>query len=91
MSKRGNCYVTSEAIYHLIGGKRAGWIPQVLRLPDGGTHWFLQHRETGLIIDATRSQFTSKPRYETSRGSGFLTKGPSKRARALMKKLVWKE
>ena len=42
-----------------------------------------------VIIDPTASQFKIKPPYHRGRGSGFLTKGPSKRARALMEKLVW--
>jgi hypothetical protein len=25
--RRGNCYYTSEALYHILGGKAAGWKP----------------------------------------------------------------
>ena len=87
-TQRENCYVTSEALYHLLGGKRTGWIPQVMHLGDGGTHWFLKHK-SGLIVDATAKQFRSKPRYSLAKGFGFLTKRPSKRAKALMEQLVW--
>ena len=87
---RGNCYVTSEALYHLLGGKRAGWKPMLLSV-NGGTHWFLKHN-TGLILDATAKQFGRiKPDYSKARGNGFLTVGPSKRAKKLMKELVWQE
>jgi hypothetical protein len=87
--RRGNCYVTSEAIYHAVGGKAAGWTPCVLRLDTGDTHWFLRHK-SGLILDATVGQFgTKKIDYSLGRGSGFLTRRPSKRAAALMERMVW--
>lgn len=85
--RRGNCYVTSEALFHLLGGRRAGWIPQRLRM-EGDTHWFLRH-SSGLILDATAQQFDRTPDYELGRGTGFLTKRPSKRAVRLMEMLVY--
>lgn len=87
MKRRGNCYVTSETLYHLLGGKAAGWKPMVMSTHND-THWFLRH-SSGLILDATASQFRTRPDYSLARGTGFLTKGPSKRAKALMEKLVW--
>jgi len=86
---RGNCYVASEAIYHLIGGKLSGWKPMRLK-HENGMHWFLKHT-SGLIIDTTVSQFKTKPKYENAIGCGFLTKQPSKRAKDLMKKMVWQD
>jgi hypothetical protein len=88
-ARRGNCYVASEALYHLLGGKRAGWTP--VRTSMGhDTHWWLRHK-SGLILDVTKSQFRGYvgPVYETGRGAGFLTKRPSRRARKLMKEIVW--
>lgn len=92
---RGNCYVASEALFHILGGKRAGWKP--MRLPYMGpckqldTHWWLQH-ESGLILDPSRKQFGRRRiDYSAGRGSGFLTKQPSKRAKALMKELTWQK
>jgi hypothetical protein len=91
MPKRGNCYVTSEALYHLLGGKAAGWTPRVLRLDDGTTHWFLSHK-SGLVLDATAKQFgTQRVNYEMARGTGFLTKRPSAKAKVLMDTLTWQE
>lgn len=89
---RGNCYHTSEAIYHLVGGKRAGWTPMFLNTRSTGPHWFLRHK-SGLILDATAKQFprSVKPNYTKGRGTGFLTKRPSKAAQALMHDLVWQE
>jgi hypothetical protein len=84
---RGNCYVTCEALFHLLGGREAGYIPMVMR-HEGDTHWFLKH-SSGLILDPTVSQFKTIPDYSKAQGCGFLTKQPSIRARALMEKLVW--
>lgn len=89
MKKRGNCYVTCEALYHLLGGKEAGYVPHTVH-HEGDVHWYLVLYETH-IIDPTASQFRTPPPYHRGRGCGFLTKGPSKRARELMKQLVWQE
>lgn len=89
--KRGNCYVTCEALYHLLGGKQVGLKPMVMK-HEGVTHWFLLLTSAwshDLVIDPTVSQFKTAPNYESARGCGFLTKKPSKRAKALMKTLVW--
>lgn len=107
--KRGNCYVTCEALYHLLGGKRAGWVPMTLK-HEGQTHWYLVKREwdpqqgpwfdsklglikgawiTAVLLDPTVSQFKTPPDYSKGRGCGFLTKKPSKRAKALMEMMVW--
>ena len=89
---RGNCYVASEALYHLLGGKAAGWKPMCIPKPHiagrvtgkNDTHWFLKH-SSGLIVDPTVSQFRRHPPdYSLARGCGFLTKQPSKRAVVLM-------
>lgn len=29
--RRGNCYVAAEALYHLLGGKAAGYVPHTVR------------------------------------------------------------
>jgi hypothetical protein len=86
---RGNCYVSCEALYHLIGGKASGWKPMTLR-HEGDVHWYLMHN-SGLIVDPTVRQFKNKPNYENGRGRGFLTKKPSKRAVEMMEKLVWQK
>ena len=86
---RGNCYVTCEALYHLLGGKQAGYKPMSMR-HEGDTHWFLKH-ETGIVLDPTVSQFKTKPDYTKAVGRGFLTKEPSARAHKLMDQLVYQE
>jgi hypothetical protein len=91
MTRRGNCYVASEALYHALGGKRAGWTPCVLRMPDGERHWFL--RGHGVVLDPSARQFSPRDRrripYTQGRGTGFLTKRPSRRARALLQAMTW--
>jgi cation transport regulator ChaC len=84
--KRGNCYVTCEALYHLLGGKNAGWKAKTLH-HEGDVHWYLVNGD--LIVDPTAKQFESKPDYSKGVGRGFLTKQPSKRALAMMDTLVW--
>jgi hypothetical protein len=84
--KRGNCYVTCEALYHLMGGKAAGWKPMCLKW-ENDNHWYLQRGET--IVDPTASQFKTTPDYALGKGKGFLTKAPSRRARELMAKMLW--
>lgn len=88
---RGNCYAASEALYHLLGGKKAGWTPMFMHTRPTGRHWFLKHKD-GMILDATKKQFYGvKPDYSRGKGTGFLTKKPSKRAKELMEKLVWRD
>jgi hypothetical protein len=94
--RRGNCYVTCEALYHLLGGKAAGWEAHHVK-HEGDTHWWLERwtyePQLGCQfitrLDPTVSQFKTKPPYEKGRCGGFLTIEPSRRAKALMDKMVW--
>lgn len=103
--RRGNCYVTCEALYHLLGGREAGYVPHRLQ-HEGDTHWYLVRTvrvrsPAGLplrgvwemtkevVIDPTSSQFKTPPDYSKGVGAGFMTKGPSKRAREMMERMVW--
>jgi hypothetical protein len=81
----GHCYVVSETLYHMLGGKQEGWTPQRVRM-QGATHWFLKH-QSGAILDLTASQFDMPVPYQLARGSGFLTKQPSKRSLKLLKRI----
>ena len=78
----GKCYMASEALYHLLGGKEAGLTPMVIR-HHGLTHWYLRDRD-GNYIDLTADQFDDSVDYKSGRGCGFLTKQPSKRTKELM-------
>lgn len=88
--QKGNCYVTCEALYHLLGGKDGGLTPMVVR-HEGATHWFLMLsvHNYNIILDPTVGQFKTDPPYPKARGCGFLTRKPSKRAQQLMHTLVW--
>jgi hypothetical protein len=82
----GHCYVASEATYYLIGGRETGdWSPQHTNI-NGCSHWFLKHQSSGFIFDPTVEQFGTID-YSGSRGIGFLTKLPSKRARELIRRI----
>ncbi len=78
----GHCYVASEAAYYMLGGKEEGWKPMHMKRL-GASHWFLKH-ESGFILDLTYNQFKSPLDYSKARGTGFLTKTPSKRAKKLL-------
>ena len=90
---RGNCYVTSEAVYHLTGGSEGPWRPATVRVPGHkDVHWYLLHRTTGQVLDLTAAQFIdspAKPIYDHGRGRGFLTRKPSKRAQILIQSMLW--
>ncbi len=81
----GHCYVASEALYYLLGGKAAGWTPMFVS-HEGEPHWFLRNAD-GHILDATASQFKTPVPYEKARGKGFLTLKPSKRAQEVMNRV----
>lgn len=81
----GNCYVASEALYHILG---RDWRPMVMRIR-GGTHWFLKHK-SGIILDPSNKQFAKRLNYNKAKGCGFLTKKPSRRAQELIQILTFK-
>ena len=82
----GHCYVASEAFYHLMGGAKAGFIPQVIR-HEGSTHWYLKDK-SGIIHDLTAGQFKTPVPYDQGKGCGFLTLLPSKRAQIVMQRVI---
>jgi len=79
---KGHCYVASEAIFHLLGGKPAGYQPMRVRHEDD-SHWFLTGPD-GAVIDATAEQFSTPVPYGSARRAAFLTQRPSARAVTLM-------
>lgn len=81
----GHCYVASEAVYHLLGGKRAGFTPCRARI-GSDTHWWLVH-ESGVIIDPTADQFDFSVPYHVGVRAGFLTIKPSRRCMAVLARL----
>lgn len=85
-SPKGKCYAASEAAYHLLGGKEAGYTPAFMRINPRvmgyDTHWALR-RADGSILDITAEQF-SLISYDKMKGCGFLTKKPSKKAQEII-------
>lgn len=90
----GHCFHAAEAVYWLLGGKEAGWVSCRLT-PDPARptekHWYLRHRDTGLIVDPTADQFPQLPDYVSGRGGGFPTRkngraelGPAKAGQIVM-------
>lgn len=69
----GKCYIASEALYYLAGGKTAGLTPVRGALPGDLAplvHWWLRDSE-GNVIDLTADQFDFDWPYEDGRGCGF--------------------
>lgn len=85
----GHCYVSAEALFHMLGGKAAGWKPMFVR-HEGAPHWFLKH-ESGRVLDASAAQFKSAVRYDRARGKGFLTAHPSARTRIVLERAGFAE
>jgi hypothetical protein len=75
----GHCYVASEAIYYLLGGRKSGYMPASIT-HEGVKHFYLKHRETGSTLDLTGGQFRTPPDYKQGRGSAYRQSQPSKRA-----------
>ena len=82
----GHCYAASEALYHLLGGKGAGWTPVRLR-HEGGPHWFLRHLD-GTVLDPTSDQFDTPVPHTEGVGCGFLTRQPSARAAEIIRRVA---
>jgi hypothetical protein len=74
---KGKCYSASEALYHLLGGKDAGYKPV-----RGGGHWWLV-RSDGSILDVTAEQYPEGFNYSCGKGGGFLTVKLSKKAQEI--------
>lgn len=87
-AQSGHCYVASETLYHLLGGKEAGLKPMNIK-HEGAQHWFLKDKH-GNVLDITKDQFKTPVPYDKARGRGFLTKTPSKRTTDFIYKLLGK-
>jgi hypothetical protein len=81
----GHCYVASEALYHMMGGKSAGLKPMSVNMGDC-VHWWIQTAE-GEVLDPTADQFDRPVPYGSGRARGFLTKQPSKRAQVVIDRI----
>lgn len=85
----GFCYTASEAIYHLSEDETHPYCVRYGPAPHQ-THWYLKLAETGEVVDVTGSQFSDMDAYalyDHGVRKGFLTKRPSKRARAILDRI----
>jgi hypothetical protein len=81
----GQCYVASETVYHLLGGKHCPAVLYSYQMRwEGESHWFLVLAYK--VIDPTFDQFEEKPKYEYSTRRAFMSPSPSKRTRAVMRR-----
>ena len=84
----GHCYVASEVLYHMLGPDK--YSAACGRDERGIVHWWIVDKVTGEVHDATADQYLSKsliPPYAKGRRTGFLTKGPSKRAQIVLARM----
>ena len=84
----GHCYVASEALFHLAKGRGVDLKPMFV-WHENCPHWYLEY--SNRIFDLTSQQFSTSVDYTKGRGKGFLTKGPSKRAKALIARVTTKK
>lgn len=81
----GHCYVASEALFHLLGGKEAGCVAVRVR-HEGTTHWWIEYQ--GVVLDITAAQFKTPVPYDKGTRTGFLTKQPSARAQTVISRVL---
>lgn len=87
----GHCAIAAEAAFHLLGGKKNGWVAMVLprKVLKDNTHWWVENLNTGERVDPTAEQFGGDPiPYQLGRRVGFMCpKGPSRRARVVIQRV----
>lgn len=82
----GFCYISTQIIYFKTGGKDKWKIKQIHKNKwIYGTHYYLEDRDTGEILDITSDQYTKlglEIPYDLARGTSFRF-GITKKAKAL--------
>jgi pyrrolidone-carboxylate peptidase len=83
----GHCVHACEALWHMLGGPLSTFRPRSVVDYDDDKHLFLQCLMTGKILDPTRAQYKGEPiPYERSKGWGFSTKLPSRKAQVIIER-----
>ena len=81
----GHCYAASEALFYMLGGRdKSPYRPKILKI-ETGTHWFLEHKDTGEILDPTYTQFPNGVDYSKGKGKMFMQQ--SDRSKEIIKRL----
>ena len=81
----GHCYVASEAIWHLLGGRGSELTPKAVR-HEGVVHWWLEDGEGHVIDVAARGCFDQAVPRPRGRRRAFLTEQPSQRAQEVLQR-----
>lgn len=84
-----NSYVSSEALYHLMGGRDAGWVPHTVNHEDT-EHWYLKNKKDGKILDSLSDGFETKIDYSKGRPRALHSREPSVPALQLIEKMKLK-
>jgi hypothetical protein len=77
----GYCYMASEAFWHLTGRV---YKPCQMLVRSLSSHWYLQCRDSGRVIDITAEQFPFFLEYSEGIERGFRTREPSKPAQIVI-------
>lgn len=89
----GHSYSSSEALFHLLGGKSSKLSLQAASFEKDGeahTHWWIKSHD-GQILDPTAEQFYAmgkEPPYDQGKKVDFLTKEPSKKTITIINRLI---
>lgn len=68
---KGHSYIASEALNHLLGGKKSEYTPMFLKYKNQ-PHWFLKSKLNDEILDIAKKQFYFKVDYSKAIGKGFF-------------------
>lgn len=85
---RAHCYICAEVAYHLFG-KAAGYKPFVHKHAHG-SHWWLQHTMSHVILDPSLPQHDGPYPYHLGKPGAFRTRTPSKRAAEVISRIIRK-
>lgn len=77
-------YVASEALFHLLGGKKEGYRAMHAH-HERVSHWWIRDAH-GNDLDLTAAQFKMPVNYRAAKATGFRTAIPSKMASRLMER-----
>jgi hypothetical protein len=84
----GQCYVASEAFYHLMKVFNLPFYVPMHIKHENQSHWFIKDIFANKLIDLTSNQFKTTIPYSKAKFIGFMTKRPSARTRKVLKRII---
>ena len=84
-----HCYVMVEAAYHCFAASDG--YQTFVHKRDDGSHWWLQHPDTGRILDPSWPQLTGPYPYHLGHRQQLVPPTPSKRAREIIERSARKQ